>query len=210
MNKKDTKEGFYAKRGKRALDLVISLPLLIILSPLILLISILIKCDSEGSVLFTQLRVGRSGRVFKFYKFRSMIKDADKKGPYITSSDDKRVTPLGKILRKYKLDEIPQILNVIKGDMSLVGPRPWVKKVVDEFQGDDSLILSIRPGITGYASLMYRNEEEILVGYDDVEYAHNTIILPQKVAFCKKYITEMSFITDLKILFGTFRELIKF
>ena len=122
---------FYVDHGKRAFDLALSVPLLIVLSPLFLLISLLIRLNSEGPALFTQERIGRGGKVFTLYKFRTMVRDAHLKGPSITSHGDTRITPLGKTLRRYKLDELPQLLNVVMGDMSLVGPRPEVKKYVD-------------------------------------------------------------------------------
>lgn len=138
-----------------------------------------------------------------------MVKDAPSKGPSVTSHGDTRITPLGKTLRRYKLDELPQLLNVVMGDMSLVGPRPEVKKYVDAFQDDYSSILKVRPGITDYAALQYRNEEEILAGYDNAEQAYTKVVLPEKITLYKKYIREMGIIVDVKILFSTLRNVIK-
>ncbi|GJM17007.1 MAG: glycosyl transferase [Thermodesulfobacteriota bacterium] len=209
QNTKNRVGRFYADYGKRAFDLAISVPLLIVLFPLFLLISLLIKLGSEGPVFFTQERIGKEGKVFKLYKFRTMIKDAHSKGPSVTSRGDKRITPLGKLLRRYKLDELPQLLNVVMGEMSLVGPRPEVKKYVDAFQDDYSSILKVRPGITDYAALRYRSEEGILAGYDNPEQAYTEVVLPEKITLYKKYIREMGVMADVQILFMTLREVIK-
>lgn len=197
---------FYAEHGKRAFDLALSIPLLIALSPLLLLISLLIKLGSEGPAFFTQERMGRGGKGFTLYKFRTMVKDAHSEGPSVTSRGDTRITPLGRTLRRYKLDELPQLLNVVMGDMSIVGPRPEVKRYVDAFPDEYSSILKVRPGITDYAALRYRNEEEILAGYEDVEQAYTKVILPEKITLYKKYIREMGVMADVKILFMTLRE----
>jgi lipopolysaccharide/colanic/teichoic acid biosynthesis glycosyltransferase len=172
-------------------------------------IAVLIKRGSPGPVFFTQERMGRNGSVFRLYKFRTMTEDAHRSGPQVTSKGDPRVTGIGRALRKYKLDELPQLLNVIKGDMSLVGPRPEVKKYADAFSGEYSSILRVNPGITDYAALEFRNEEEILAGYPDVEDAYTRVILPEKITLYKKYINEMGFMADLKILFRTVREVIR-
>jgi lipopolysaccharide/colanic/teichoic acid biosynthesis glycosyltransferase len=201
--------GFYAGHGKRVFDLAVSVPLLIVLSPVMCAIAALIKRGSHGPVFFTQERMGRNGNTFRLYKFRTMIADAPCSGPQVTSKGDPRVTGIGRALRRYKLDELPQLLNVIKGDMSLVGPRPEVKKYADAFRDEYSSILRVSPGITDYASLEFRNEEEILAGYDDTEDAYTRVILPEKIALYKKYINEMGFMADLKILFRTMREVIR-
>jgi lipopolysaccharide/colanic/teichoic acid biosynthesis glycosyltransferase len=202
-------ERFYKLQGKRALDLALSVPLLIVLSPLLLLIALLIRRGGEGPVFFRQERIGKGGRVFTLYKFRTMVNGSQSKGPSVTSSGDARITPLGRTLRKYKLDELPQIFNVIRGDMSLVGPRPEVRKYVDAFKEDYLSILQINPGITDYAALRYRNEEEILAGYEDAEEAYTSVILPEKIMLYKKYIREMGLMADLKILFRTMRGVLK-
>jgi lipopolysaccharide/colanic/teichoic acid biosynthesis glycosyltransferase len=209
QNTKNNMERFYIPQGKRALDLALSVPLLIVLSPALLVISLLIRRGSDGPVFFRQERVGKGGRIFTLYKFRSMVNESQSRGPSVTSSDDARITPLGRKLRKYKLDELPQIFNVIKGDMSLVGPRPEVSKYVEAFNEDYSTILQINPGITDYAALRYRNEEEILAGYEDAEEAYTSVILPEKITLYKKYIREMGLMADLKILFRTMMGVLK-
>jgi len=201
--------GFYAEHGKRAFDLALSVPLLVLLSPVICVIALLIKRSGRGPVLFTQERMGRNGSAFRLYKFRTMSQSPGEPGPQVTSAGDPRITGIGRVLRKYKLDELPQILNVIKGDMSLVGPRPEVRKYADAYREEYSSILRISPGITDYAALEFRNEEEILARYADVEDAYTRVILPEKIELYKKYINEMGFMADLKILFRTMVEVIR-
>ncbi len=201
--------GFYAEHGKRLFDLALAVPLLIILSPVLCVIALLIRRGSPGPVLFTQERMGRNGGTFTLYKFRTMTGNGAGSGPQVTSLGDPRITGTGEVLRRYKLDELPQLLNVIKGDMSLVGPRPEVKRYADAFREEYSSILRVSPGITDYAALEFRNEEEILAGYADAEDAYTRVILPEKITLYKKYIKEMGFMADLKILFRTMREVIK-
>ncbi len=200
---------FYAEYGKRAFDLVLSVPALILLSPVLCAIAVLIKRGSPGPVFFTQERMGKKGSTFRLYKFRTMTVNAHESGPQVTTRDDTRITGTGRVLRRYKLDELPQLFNVIKGDMSLVGPRPEVRKYADAFRDEYSSILQISPGITDYAALEFRNEEEILAGYPDAEDAYTRVILPEKITLYKKYIREMGFMADLKILFRTMLEVIK-
>ena len=202
-------EGFYAEHGKRLFDLALAVPLLIILSPVLCVIAVLIRRGGRGPVLFTQERMGRNGSAFTLYKFRTMSGNAAGPGPQVTSLGDPRITGIGRVLRRYKLDELPQLLNVVKGDMSLVGPRPEVKRYADAFREEYSSILRVSPGITDYAALEFRNEEEILAGYADAEDAYTRVILPEKITLYKKYINEMGFMADLKILFRTMREVIK-
>ncbi|HVY54898.1 MAG TPA: sugar transferase [Thermodesulfobacteriota bacterium] len=204
----DNGRGFYAEHGKRALDLALSLPLLALLAPPMCVIALLVKRSGPGPVLFTQERMGRNGSAFRLYKFRTMTESAGG-GPQVTSAGDPRVTRTGRVLRKYKLDELPQILNVIKGDMSLVGPRPEVRKYADAYKEEYSSILRVSPGITDYAALRFRNEEEILARYPDAEDAYTRVILPEKITLYKKYINEMGLIADLKILFRTVLEVIR-
>jgi lipopolysaccharide/colanic/teichoic acid biosynthesis glycosyltransferase len=201
--------GFYADHGKRAFDLALSVPLLVLLSPVMCVIALLIKRSGQGPVLFSQERLGRNGNVFSLYKFRTMAQSPGEPGPQVTSAGDPRVTGIGRVLRRYKLDELPQLLNVIKGNMSLVGPRPEVRKYADAYREEYSSILRISPGITDYAALEFRNEEEILARYADVEDAYTRVILPEKIALYKKYINEMGFMADLKILFRTMVEVIR-
>ena len=200
---------FYAGYGKRALDLAVSVPALIALSPALLVMAALVKAGSPGPVFYAQERVGRRGRPFRLYKFRTMVTDADKSGPAVTSSGDARITPLGRTLRKWKLDELPQLWNVVRGDMSLVGPRPEVRKYTDIFRDDYSEILEISPGITDYAALEYRDEEEVLARYPDAEEAYTSVVLPEKIALYRQYLRNMGFRSDLKIIFRTIREVIR-
>jgi len=208
-NSADNGRRFYAGYGKRALDLAVSVPALTALSPTLLVIAALVKAGGPGPIFYAQERVGRRGRPFRLYKFRTMVTDADKSGPAITSSGDARITPLGRTLRKWKLDELPQLWNVVRGDMSLVGPRPEVRKYTDIFRDDYSEILEISPGITDYAALEYRDEEEVLARYPDAEEAYTSVVLPEKIALYRQYLRDMGFRSDLKIIFRTIREVIR-
>ena len=209
QNIENRTRNFYIGFGKRAFDITLSMFLLIILSPLFIILSLLVKTDSEGPVFFTHSRIGKNGKAFKLYKFRTMKRDSEAAGPSVTSLCDTRITAQGKYLRKYKLDELPQLLNVLMGDMSIVGPRPEAEKYINEYKEDYSIILQIQPGLTDYAAIRFRNEEEILSRYKDVEEAYINEIMPDKVLLYKKYINEMSFRTDLKIVFKTLVEVIK-
>lgn len=208
-NSADNGRRFYAGYGKRALDLAVSVPALIALSPALLVIAALVKAGGPGPIFYAQERVGRRGRPFRLYKFRTMVTDADKSGPAVTSSGDARITPLGRTLRKWKLDELPQLWNVVRGDMSLVGPRPEVRKYTDIFRDDYSEILEISPGITDYAALEYRDEEEVLARYPNAEEAYTSVVLPEKIALYRQYLRDMGFRSDLKIIFRTIREVIR-
>ncbi len=208
-NSADNGRRFYAGYGKRALDLAVSVPALMALSPALLVIAALVKAGGPGPVFYAQERVGRRGRPFRLYKFRTMVTDADKSGPAVTSSGDARITPLGRTLRKWKLDELPQLWNVVRGDMSLVGPRPEVRKYTDIFRDDYSEILEISPGITDYAALEYRDEEEVLARYPNAEEAYTSVVLPEKIALYRQYLRDMGFRSDLKIIFRTIREVIR-
>ncbi len=193
----------YKTFGKRIFDFIASLIGLIFLLPLFIIIAIIIKLTSPGPVFFVQKRMGKDFKEFNLYKFRSMVVDADKKGLLITSGDDKRITKIGKILRKTKLDELPQLINVLKGDMSLVGPRPEVKKYVEIKKDDYKNILKIRPGITDLAAINFKNEEEILKQYPDKEKAYIEIILPEKIKLYYEYMNNITFINDIKLILKT-------
>ncbi len=208
-NLEDSPKGFYANYGKRIFDLLLSIPSFIILLPVFLIAAILIKLESPGPIIFTQERIGRGGSTFKLYKFRTMVQDAPKSGPSITKHDDPRITGVGKLLRKYKIDDLPQVINVIKGDMSVVGPRPELRKYVEAFQSDYNEILKIRPGMTDYALIAFRNEEEILCRFSNTEEGYVKEILPEKVKLYKKYIEEMGLPTDIKIFFSTIWAILK-
>jgi len=193
----------YQQFGKRFFDFCSSLIGLIILSPVMLMTAIFIKLNDNGPVFFAQERMGKGFEKFKLLKFRTMIVNADKTGEAITKGEDPRITGIGKFLRYYKLDELPQLINVLKGEMSMVGPRPEVEKYVAVFKDQYQQILTIKPGITDYATLQFRNEEEILNEYEDTHEGYMKGVLPAKIELYLKYLNEMNFVTDLKIIFKT-------
>lgn len=194
---------------KRIFDIIFSVSGIIILFPVLTLIFIYVKSDSKGPAIFRQKRVGLNGRDFWLLKFRSMYCESDKKGLITIGNRDPRITRSGYFLRKYKLDELPQLFNVLKGDMSLVGPRPEVRKYVDLYSENQKQILAIRPGITDFASIEYSNENELLAKSKDPEITYVEEIMPAKILLALKYKKEMSLGTDLKILFGTLRKIIR-
>jgi len=191
--------------AKRLFDLFFTIPGLLLLAPLFAVVSVWIKLDSPGPVFFRQERVGRRGTPFRIFKFRTMCTDAEAKGMQITVGADPRITRSGTFLRKYKLDELPQLLNVIKGEMSLVGPRPEVPKYVAAYPDDYKLILTVRPGITDYASLEFKDENSLLTLADDPEKKYIEEILPIKIKFYKKYISNQSMLTDFKLILETIK-----
>jgi lipopolysaccharide/colanic/teichoic acid biosynthesis glycosyltransferase len=194
---------------KRVFDIGTSLLGLIILSPVVFLLAILIKTEDKGPVFYLGNRVGKDGKPFKVLKFRTMVLNADKIGGPSTADDDPRITRIGKVIRKYKFDEIPQLLNVLLGQMSLVGPRPEVPAEVDTYTPEERRILTVRPGITDWASLTYHNEGEILKGSADPHEAYRRLIKPGKIKLALKYVDEHSFLTDMKIIAQTITTLIK-
>jgi len=195
---------------KRVFDLTFSGIGLIFLSPFLLLVAAMIKLDSRGPVLFRHERVGRNAHPFRVLKFRTMVQDASLRGGPITFGDDPRVTRLGSWLRKTKIDELPQLLNIIKGEMSFVGPRPEVRKYVDMFQEDYEQILQIRPGLTDLASLRYRNEAELLGSFENPEDAYRQHILPDKIRLAKEYVRQSSVLFDLALIFRTLFKVARF
>jgi len=196
---------FYILYGKRFFDIVATILGGLMLLPIIIPIIILIKLSSKGPLFYVQKRVGKNFREFNLYKFRSMIINADKVGPSVTSGDDPRITKIGRIIRKTKIDELPQLINVIKGDMSLVGPRPEVMKFVKEKRKEYRKILTIKPGITDNAAIEFRNEETIMEQYNDKEKAYIDIILPQKIKLYNKYIENVSLVNDFKLILKTLK-----
>ena len=188
---------------KRSFDFFVSLIALLILSPLLILISILVLLTSRGGIFFVQQRVGKNFREFGIIKFRTMKPDSEKKGLLTVGEKDSRVTSVGYYLRQYKLDELPQLINVLLGDMSLVGPRPEVKKYVDLYNDKQKKILSVCPGISDNASITYSKENEILSKYSDAEKAYIEIVMPAKLKLNLEYIAHQSFFGDLKIIFRT-------
>lgn len=192
---------------KRLFDIVFSLLGLVFLSPLLCLAALAIKLQDGGPVFFVQERIGKGLRPFKMYKFRSMTPETSGTGPAITVDGDARVTRLGRALRKLKVDELPQLVNVLKGDMSLVGPRPEVWKYVNHFISDFREVLKVRPGITDYASIIYHDEEEVLMKSDDPEKFYLKTILPAKIELNKRYVREMGLARDVNIIMRTFAAL---
>jgi lipopolysaccharide/colanic/teichoic acid biosynthesis glycosyltransferase len=194
--------------AKRWFDAILSFVGLLLISPLLLLIAILIKLASPGPVLYRGVRVGQNGRPFRILKFRTMIVDAERHGGSATAGDDPRLTSIGRFLRRYKIDELPQLFNVLKGEMSFVGPRPEVQKYVDRYSDDDKAIFELRPGITDWASIWNSNEAAVLEGSSDPEKSYEELILPTKIALQRKYLQDHRGSTDLKILFHTFAKLL--
>jgi len=188
---------------KRAFDVGVSLVGLILLAPLLLVVALAVRCTSPGPALFRQERMGRGFRPFRINKFRTMVADAPQRGAAITAGNDPRITRVGHLLRKTKIDELPQLINVLVGEMSLVGPRPEVPRYVDLFRQDYAEVLSVRPGITDLASLKYRDETAILGAAADPDAEYVNRILPDKIALAKEYIARQSLALDLWIILQT-------
>lgn len=188
---------------KRGFDFTFALTGLVLLSPVLAAIALGIKVSSAGPILYGGVRVGLEGSPFRMLKFRTMIQDAHKLGASSTAADDPRITLIGKVLRRFKMDEIPQLINVVRGEMSLVGPRPQVQWAVDLYSGDERKLLSVRPGITDFASLRFRNESEILRGSTDPDRDYLEKIAPEKVKLGLHYVNVRSIVTDGKILVAT-------
>jgi lipopolysaccharide/colanic/teichoic acid biosynthesis glycosyltransferase len=190
---------------QRCFDVVMSAIGLLLLSPFFLLLALVIKLDSAGPVFYRGVRVGRHGRPFKIYKFRSMVADAERKGAASTSTTDLRVTRSGNFIRKFKFDEFSQLINVFLGDMSLVGPRPEVQKFVDRYTSEEKVILTVRPGITDWSSIKFHNEGEIIEasGISDADEAYEKLIRPEKLRLQLKYVKEHNLWVDIKIIVST-------
>jgi len=193
---------------KRLFDIIFSFFGLIIVSPLLGLIAIIIKMDSKGPVFYRGERVGRFGKTFKIWKFRTMVENAEKIGSIHASSNDPRITKIGKFLRKYKLDELPQLINILKGEMSFVGPRPQVKYYVDLYNEEEKISLIVRPGMTDYASIRYINQED-LVDEENVDKSYQEKIEPEKNQLRVKYAKNNSLLIDAKIIFQTILAIVK-
>ncbi len=193
---------------KRTFDVVVSVLGLLLLLPFGVAVALLIKWDSRGPVFFRQERVGRGFRPFLIYKFRTMVEDAPRRGGLITVGEDPRITRVGWYLRKTKIDEMPQLINVLKGEMSFVGPRPEVRQYVELFRKDYEEILKVRPGITDLASLKYRDEGEVLGRSQDSEEEYVNRILPEKIHLAKEHLRRSSFFLDLTLVFKTLLKLV--
>jgi len=188
---------------KRIFDIIISFAALVVLLPVLIIIAAAVIINSGFPIFYLQDRIGKDWRPFKIIKFRTMVNGADKIGPGISMMNDERITFVGKILRKFKLDEIPQFINVLIGSMSIIGPRPELKKYAAFYPDEYSEILKIRPGLTDYASIEFMNESALLENKTESETFYLKEILPVKILLCKRYLEDMNFITDLKIIFKT-------
>ena len=193
----------------RFFDFILSLVGLVVLAPIFIVLAIWIKIDSTGPVFYKQVRVGQNGIDFGLFKFRSMVVDADKKGLITVGGRDPRITRSGYFIRKYKLDELPQLINVLVGDMSLVGPRPEVRKYVELYTDEQQKVLSVKPGITDYASIEYMDENEILGKSNDPEKTYIEEIMPEKIKYNMKYIQNKNVSEYFKIIFLTLLKIVR-
>jgi lipopolysaccharide/colanic/teichoic acid biosynthesis glycosyltransferase len=193
---------------KRSFDVIVATIALVIVAPLLALAAVMVKLSSCGPVYYRGTRVGLNGKLFPMLKFRTMVVDAEALGGSATAADDPRITRFGKFLRRYKLDELPQFFNVLLGDMSLVGPRPEVQKYVNLYSPEEKAILTVRPGITDWASIWNSNEAAVLEGSRDPERTYEELIRPTKLALQLLYVRDHSFFVDLRILFHTAVKLI--
>ena len=193
----------------RFFDFILSLVGLVVLAPIFIVLAIWIKIDSTGPVFYKQVRVGQNGIDFGLFKFRSMVVDADKKGLITVGGRDPRITRSGYFIRKYKLDELPQLINVLVGDMSLVGPRPEVRKYVDLYTDEQQKVLSVKPGITDYASIEYMDENEILGKSSDPEKTYIEEIMPEKIKYNMKYINNKNLFEYFKIILLTVLKIVR-
>jgi len=191
--------------AKRLFDILFALVALVLLSPLLLFFALAVALTSPGGAFFRQVRVGRNGRTFRLLKFRSMRPDSEAKGQLTIGGRDPRITPVGYFLRKTKLDELPQLVNVLVGDMSIVGPRPEVPRYVALYTAEQRQVLSVRPGITGMASLDYVDENELLARSSDPERTYIEQVMPAKIALDLRYVRERSLLLDLRIIAATVR-----
>lgn len=194
---------------KRIFDLLVSFFAIILLSPFFIIVSLLIKMDSKGPVIFKQVRVGKNEKPFEIYKFRTMVVDAEKLGKQITVGNDNRITKIGGFLRKFKLDELPQLFNVFKGDMSFVGPRPEVPKYTNLYTEEQKKVFKVRPGITDYASIKYRNENEILGKSKNPEKTYIEEVMQDKLKINLMYMKKRSIMEDFKIICETCIKILK-
>lgn len=193
----------------RFFDIFFSLVAILILMPIFILFSLLIVVESKGGAFYKQIRIGKNGKEFGLLKFRSMYMGADKKGLLTVGASDSRITKIGKFIRKYKIDELPQLFNVLKGDMSFVGPRPEVKKYVEFYTSSQQKVLSVRPGITDFASVEYFDENELLAKSDNPEKTYVDEIMPRKIELNMKFIDNPSVKNYFTVIFKTFLRILK-
>jgi lipopolysaccharide/colanic/teichoic acid biosynthesis glycosyltransferase len=194
---------------KRLFDVSSAAVGLVMLAPVLAAVAVAIKVESAGPVFYRGLRAGRYGKPFRIFKFRTMVANADKIGGPSSSADDPRITRVGNVLRQYKLDELPQLLNVLRGEMSLVGPRPEVLQEVLLYTEEEKRLLDVRPGITDWASIRFRNEGDILRGSVDPHAAYREKIRPEKIRLGLEYVKRRSFLTDCKIIFRTLKAILE-
>jgi len=198
---------------KRMIDIIGALILLIILSPIMIIMAILIKIDSKGPIFYRQQRITKYGRKFKIFKFRTMVQNADKIGSLVTLGEDPRITKIGKVIRKFRIDEFPQVINILIGDMSFVGTRPEVKKYVDKYDHEMKATLLMPAGVTSIASIKYKDEDEIISKYmnegEKVDDIYIQKILPEKMKYNLEYIKKFNILEDIKILISTVFEVLK-
>lgn len=195
---------------KRSFDIGIAAIGLLVLLPIMLILALLIKCDSQGPVFFKQKRIGKNFRAFSIYKFRTMKENSELSGPVITVGEDPRITRIGRFLRKTKIDELPQLINVLKGEMSLVGPRPELPRFVELFRREYAEILTVRPGITDLASLKYHDEAKLMGEFTNAEEEYVRRILPDKIRLAKEYICRSSIFFDFSLVLRTLLKLFGF
>ncbi len=193
---------------KRAFDILFSLFGIILISPLLIVISVMIKLDSRGKIIYKQIRVGRNHVNFNLLKFRTMLEDADKGSLLTIGSHDARITTIGYYLRKYKLDELPQLINILEGDMSFVGPRPEVRKYVKLYNALQRRVLTVKPGLTDYATVEYMDENTLLANVENPEQFYINHIIPDKINFNLKYIDHHNLWIDIKIILLTIKNII--
>ncbi len=215
--KNDFTRGFWetlrGKKGtlaaKRALDVAAAFLILLVLSPVLLLLAVAVKLDSPGPVFYRQIRVGRYNRDFKIYKFRTMVRDADRIGPAVTVGEDPRITRVGRLIRKCRMDEFSQLFNVLNGTMSLVGPRPEIRKYVDAYSPEGMATLLVRPGVTAPSSIAFKDEDRLLDAARDPDRVYLEEILPPKTKLNLEYLRGISVSGDVKILFRTVAAVLK-
>ncbi len=188
---------------KRCMDVVLSATLLVLLMPVLLLIALAVRLDSPGPALFRQIRVTQYGRQFRIFKFRTMVNHADKMGTQVTASGDARITRLGAVMRQYRLDELPQLINILLGDMSFVGTRPEVVKYVRKYTDEMTATLLLPAGVTSEVSIQYKDEEKLLADVADVDEAYIHVVLPEKMEYNLKSLREFSLLHELKIMVDT-------